>query len=322
MPEGGPERAKVAVLISGSGTNMAALLYASRAEDCPYELVLVASNNPQAGGLALAEAEGVATFALPHKGMARADHDAAMDAAIRASGADYVALAGYMRILTDDFVARWEGRMVNIHPSLLPKYPGLHTHQRAIDAGDAAGGATVHLVTSELDDGPVLGQTPVAIVPGDTPESLAARVLIAEHQLYSRALARLVSRETDPAWLQARVAALALALPEAEERASHGSPGWRVAGGKYFAMFSHHHHGEREIAVLVKTSGQDELAALIEQDPATYYRPAYYGASGWVGIVLNRKGVDWDHVAGWLQRSWQAVAPKRLTKLIAAADAF
>ncbi|MDE2404060.1 MAG: phosphoribosylglycinamide formyltransferase [Sphingomonadales bacterium] len=172
---------------------MAALLYASRAGDCPYEIVLVAANDPAAKGLALAAAEGVATFALSHKGMARDAHDAAMDAAIRASGASYVALAGYMRILTPALVAGWEGRMLNIHPSLLPKYPGLHTHERALAAGDSHGGCTVHLVTAELDDGPVLGQTPVAILPGDNAETLAARVLIAEHQLYSRCLARLVS---------------------------------------------------------------------------------------------------------------------------------
>ncbi len=190
-----PEKAKVAVLISGSGTNMAALLYASRAANCPYEIVLVGSNNPEAGGLQLAEAEGVPTFALPHKGMARADHDAAMDAAIRASGAQYVALAGYMRILTPEFVARWEGRMLNIHPSLLPKYTGLHTHERALAAGDSHGGCSVHLVTAELDDGPLLGQTAVAILPGDTADSLAARVLIAEHQLYSRCLEALVTRQ-------------------------------------------------------------------------------------------------------------------------------
>jgi formyltetrahydrofolate-dependent phosphoribosylglycinamide formyltransferase len=188
-------RAKVAVLISGSGTNMAALLYASRAQDCPYEIVLVASNKPEAAGLRLAEAEGVPTHALSHKGMAREDHDAAMDAAIRGSGAQWVALAGYMRILTAGFVAGWDGQMVNIHPSLLPKYTGLHTHERAIAAGDSHGGATVHLVTHELDCGPILGQTPVAIMPEDTPESLASRVLIAEHQLYARCLAALVTRE-------------------------------------------------------------------------------------------------------------------------------
>ncbi len=322
MPEGALERAKVAVLISGSGTNMAALLYAAKAEDCPYELVLVASNNPEAGGLKLAAAEGIATYALPHKGMPRADHDAAMDAAIRASDAEYVALAGYMRILTPEFVGKWEGRMLNIHPSLLPKYTGLHTHERALEAGDTVAGVTVHLVTAELDCGPILGQTEVAIVPGDSAESLAGRVLIAEHQLYSRALATLVSRTSDPEWLLAKLNDIVLALPEVDARPSHGAPGWRVAGGKYFAIFNRQHHGEMEIAVLVKTSGQDELAALLEQDPETYYRPAYYGASGWVGIVLNRKGVDWDHVAAWLERSWRAVAPRRLTKLIDVAGEF
>ncbi len=187
------ERAKVAVLISGSGTNMAALLYASRAADCPYEIVLVASNKPEASGLRLAQAEGVPTFSLSHRGMAREAHDAAMDEAIRASGAQWVALAGYMRILTAGFVAGWDGRMVNIHPSLLPKYTGLHTHERAIAAGDSHGGVTVHLVTHELDCGPILGQTPVAIMPEDTPDTLAGRVLIAEHQLYARCLAALVT---------------------------------------------------------------------------------------------------------------------------------
>lgn len=316
------DRAKVAVLISRSGTNMAALLYASRSSDCPYEIVLVASNNPDAPGLRLAEAEGVATFALSHNGMERADHDRAMEAAVRKSGAEWVALAGYMRVLGEEIVGRWDGRMVNIHPSLLPKYKGLNTHEQALANGDRTAGCSVHLVTGELDGGTVLGQVRLAVLPGDTPETLAARVLIAEHQLYPRTLAKLVSRESDPEWLLARVGELALALPETEERPSHGSPGWRVAGGKYFAIFSRHHHGEREIAVLVKTSGQDELAALIEQDPETYYRPAYYGASGWVGIVLNRKDVDWDHVADWLQRSWRAVAPKRLSKLMDVADAF
>ena len=199
MPEGasaakaGVEKARVAVFISGSGTNMAALLYASRAADCPFEIVLVLSNNPEAGGLALARAEGVATFALPHKGVPRADHDAAMEAEVIRSGARYIALAGYMRILSPEFVARWQGRMVNIHPSLLPKYTGLHTHERALAAGDSHGGCTVHLVTADLDEGPILGQTPVAILPGDTPDTLAARVLIAEHQLYARCLARLVT---------------------------------------------------------------------------------------------------------------------------------
>lgn len=167
---------------------MAALLYASRAQNCPFEIVFVGSNNPDAGGLKLAAAEGIPTFALSHKGMNRADHDMAMHKALHESGAQAVALTGYMRILTPEFVALWEGRMLNIHPSLLPKYKGLHTHEQAIANGDSHAGCSVHLVTAELDDGPILGQTPVAIVEGDTADSLAARVLIAEHQLYSRTL--------------------------------------------------------------------------------------------------------------------------------------
>jgi phosphoribosylglycinamide formyltransferase-1 len=327
LPEAGllqttPTRAKVAALISGGGTNMAALLYASRAVDCPYEIVLVASNNPDAGGLKLAAAEGVPTFALPHKGMARADHDAAMDTAIRASGAQYVALAGYMRILTAEFVSGWEGRMLNIHPSLLPKYTGLHTHDRALEAGDSHGGCTVHLVTAELDDGPVLGQTPVAVLPGDTGDSLAARVLIAEHQLYSRCLSALVTRESTPEWLFEQVRQRAMALTEAEETSSHGAPAWRITGGKFFAYFADQHHGEPHIAVLVKTSGADELAGLVESNPDAYFKPAYYGAAGWVGLILNRPDVDWDAVADWLMRSWRAVAPKKLTRLLDAAEAF
>ena len=316
-----PERAKVAVLISGSGTNMAALLYASRAADCPYEIVLVASNKPDAGGLKLAAAEGLPTFALPHKGMERLDHDMAMDAAIRASGAQYVALAGYMRILTPEFVSGWEGRMVNIHPSLLPKYKGLHTHERAIEAGDSHGGCTVHLVTAELDDGPVLGQTPVAIVPGDTGDSLAARVLIAEHQLYSRCLAALVSRETSPEHLVAQVRERALALPEADEVVSHGMPCFGVVKGKKFAYVSLDHHGAGKTALLVKISGVDEQAQLIENDPERYYRPAYFG-DGWIAMRLDLGRNDWDEIGEWLARSWRSVAPKKLTGLIDAADAF
>ncbi len=312
------------MLVSGTGTNMAALLYASRLPGAAYEIVLVASNDPQAGALALAEAEGVPTFALSHKGMDRADHDAAMDAAIRESGAEFVALAGYMRILGDEIVGRWAGRMLNIHPSLLPLYTGLETHKRAIEAGDSHGGASVHLVIPELDSGEVLGQVRVAIQPGDTPATLAERVKLAEHQLYPRILSDYVSRGYDADYLYARVAELALALPEAEEKISHGSPGFRTGGksGKFFAHFSDQHHGVPHISVLAKTSGQDELLDLIERDPDTFYKPAYYGASGWVGIILNRPGCDWDQVAHWLERSWASVAPKRLTKLRDAAAEF
>ena len=324
LPEGARTKAKVAVLISGRGSNMAALLYASKLPGAPFELVLVASNDPEASGLELAKAEGIATYALSHKGMKRAEHDAAMNTAIRKSGADYIALAGYMRILGEEFVSAWEGRALNIHPSLLPKYPGLDTHERAIEAGDRVAGVSVHLVTAELDAGQILGQTEVAVLADDTPDSLASRVLYAEHQLYPRVLADYVSRPFDAAWLLEQVRTRAMQLPEVEERPSHGAPGWRTGGksGKYFAYFSDQHHGEDAIALLAKTSGVDEMTALIERDPATFYRPAYYGASGWVALVLNRPNVDWEQVDYWLKRSWQAVAPKRLTRLVDPAAEF
>jgi phosphoribosylglycinamide formyltransferase 1 len=318
-------KAKIAVLISGSGTNMAALLYAAKNPACPYEIVLVASNNPDAAGLTLAAAEGIATFSHPHKGMPRAAHDEIMQNAILSAQADYVALAGYMRILSPEFVGQWEGRMLNIHPSLLPKYKGLDTHHRAIEAGDSHAGCSVHLVTAALDDGPVLGQTQVVIIPGDTPETLSARVLIAEHQLYARVLSDHVSRELDADWLIEKVASLALALPETHFRESHGSPAWRVgteSSGKFFAYVSVNHHGDDRTALLVKCSGADEMAALIEQDPEIYHRPAYYGASGWIGVRLDRAGVDWAHIREWLERSWASVAPKRLTKLMDVANSF
>ncbi|MGH6786293.1 MAG: phosphoribosylglycinamide formyltransferase [Novosphingobium sp.] len=314
-------RAKIAVLISGSGTNMAALVYASRAEDCPFEIVLVASNNPDAAGLTLAAAESVPTFVLPHKGMAREDHDAAIDAALREHGAQFVALAGYMRILTPEFVARWEGKMLNVHPSLLPKYPGLHTHERALAEGDTVAGCSVHLVTNELDCGPLLGQTPVAVLPGDTAETLGQRVLIAEHQLYPRCLAEYVSRGSSPDFLIAQVRTSALALPEADEVTSHGMPCFGIVKGKKFAYVSNDHHGDGKTALLVKISGADEQAALIELDEARYYRPAYFG-DGWIGIRLDLGDTDWDAIADWLGRSWRSVAPKKLTGLIDAADAF
>jgi phosphoribosylglycinamide formyltransferase 1 len=319
------DKARVAVFVSGRGSNMAALLYASRLPDAAYEVVLVASNDPAAQALALATAEGVPTFALAHRGMARADHDAAMEQAARDAGAEYIALAGYMRILTPSFVAHWAGRMLNIHPSLLPKYPGLDTHARAIAAGDSEGGASVHLVTEDLDMGEVLGRIPVAIRPDETADGLAERVRLAEHQLYPRVLADYVSRPYDAAWLLERVRALALALPETHERESHGSPGWRAGSaktGKYFAYFSDQHHGTPHISLLVKCSGMDELEALVEAQPMAYYKPAYYGASGWIGLILNRAGVDWEGVADRLEHSWRQVAPKSATKFRDAADEF
>jgi phosphoribosylglycinamide formyltransferase 1 len=182
-------KARLGILISGRGSNMASLVEAARAPDCPYHVALVASDRPEAAGLAWAAARGVATFAQSPKGMAKADYEASIDSALRAAGVEAIALAGYMRLLSDGFVARWRGRIVNIHPSLLPRYKGLDTHARAIAAGDSEAGASVHVVTEELDGGEVLGQARVAILPGDTADTLAERVLAEEHRLYPRVLA-------------------------------------------------------------------------------------------------------------------------------------
>jgi phosphoribosylglycinamide formyltransferase 1 len=308
-------KARVAILISGNGTNMAALLYAAKADTCPYEIVLVASNNPDAAGLKLAAAEGVSIFAHPHIGLTREAHDQIMHDAIISAKANIIALAGYMRILSPEFVGKWESRMLNIHPSLLPAYPGLNTHQRAIDAGDAQAGCTVHLVTAELDSGPALGQTPVAILPDDTAETLAARVKFAEHQLYPQVLTNYVTRESSPEWLIAQVRERAMALPEADEVLSHGMPCFGIIKGKKFAYVSKDHHGDGMIALLVKISGVEEQAMLIEQDEERYYRPPYFG-DGWVGIRLDLGDTDWDHIGEWLTKSWRAVAPKKLAVMM------
>jgi len=191
------KRAKVGILISGRGSNMVSLIEASRAPDCPYEVALVLSDNPDAPGLERARALGVEAKAIDRRlyGKDREAHERIIDDALRNAGVEYVALAGYMRILTPFLVGAWEGRMINIHPSLLPKYPGLDTHRRAIEAGDAQAGCTVHLVTNDLDCGPVLGQARVPILPGDDDHALAERVLAEEHRLYPAALAKLVSGE-------------------------------------------------------------------------------------------------------------------------------
>lgn len=191
MPTLPPGRVRVAVLISGSGSNMAALVDAARADDCPFEIALVLSNRPDAGGLAIAREKGVAVAAVDHRvfGKDREAHERAVDALLGEHGIEVVALAGYMRLLTPWLVQRWTGRMLNIHPSLLPKYPGLDTHARALAAGDVEAGCTVHLVTEGVDEGPVLAQAAVPMLADDTPASLAQRVLTAEHQLYPRALA-------------------------------------------------------------------------------------------------------------------------------------
>jgi len=186
---------RLGILISGRGSNMRALVEASRVPDSPYEVALVASDQPDAAGLAWAVANGIATFARSPTGMAKADYEASIDGALRAAGVEAIALAGYMRLLSDDFVARWRGRVVNIHPSLLPLYKGLDTHARAIAAGDAHAGCSVHVVTEELDGGEVLGQARVPILSDDTPDTLAARVLVEEHKLYPRVVAAWLARQ-------------------------------------------------------------------------------------------------------------------------------
>lgn len=184
---------RVAILISGRGSNMRALIEAASAPDYPAQIVLVLSNVADAGGLAFAKERGIATEVVEHKNYAsREAFDRAMDEKLAAAKAELVALAGFMRLLSTDFVEQWRGRMINIHPSLLPAYKGLHTHRRAIEAGEAFAGCTVHFVTPELDDGPAILQAKVPVLPGDTEEALAARVLAEEHRIYPEAL-RLVA---------------------------------------------------------------------------------------------------------------------------------
>lgn len=319
------DKARVAVLISGRGSNMAALIYAAKAEDCPFEVVLVSGDRPDAPGLALAEAEGVPVVRLDAKRLSAEYWPRLEEMLDETAPVDCVALAGFMKIIPAAFVERWAGRMVNIHPSLLPKYKGLHSHQTALDNGDTVTGATVHVVTPDVDSGEILGQVEVAILPGDSAETLDTRVLIAEHQLYPRILGTYVSRPLDANWIERRVDELASALPEVIRKTSHGSPGWGVGNeknAKLFAIIADHHHGEQAVGLLVKASGPDEMTGLIEAQPEIYYWPKYYGASGWLGIKLNRRDVDWDQVADWLERSWRACAPPRLTKLMRAAEEF
>ena len=193
---------RVAILISGGGSNMVALAK-SMGDDDPAKPVLVLSNEPDAGGLAKARDLGLETAIVNHRHYPdREAFERTLNVQLEAVGADVICLAGFMRILTPVFTDRWAGMTLNIHPSLLPKYPGLNTHARAIEAGDAEAGCTVHLVTSELDDGPILGQARVPVRPDDTPGTLAARVLTMEHKLYPAVLQRFVSGETTPLYLQ------------------------------------------------------------------------------------------------------------------------
>jgi phosphoribosylglycinamide formyltransferase-1 len=175
----------VAVLISGRGSNLQNLI---DAQDASYKIILVISNIEGASGLERAKAAGIATIVIPHAGKSREAFDAEMDAVLRAARAEIVVLAGFMRILSDGFVRGWEGRLINIHPSLLPAYKGIGVHERVIEAGELQSGASVHFVVPELDAGPVIAQAKVPVHPGDTPQTLADRVLAVEHKLYPEAL--------------------------------------------------------------------------------------------------------------------------------------
>jgi phosphoribosylglycinamide formyltransferase-1 len=202
-----------AILISGRGSNMSALINAARGNACPAEIVLVLSNRPDAAGLRLAREAGIAARAIDHRPFRgdRAGHEAEINAALTEAGAELVCLAGYMRLLTPAFVTAWRGRMLNIHPSLLPAFPGLHTHARALAAGVKLHGCTVHLVTEQMDEGPILAQAAVPVLRGDTEDTLADRVLAQEHVIYPAALAAFISGET--AGQPAQEAALLNPLP-------------------------------------------------------------------------------------------------------------
>jgi phosphoribosylglycinamide formyltransferase-1 len=189
---------RVAILISGGGSNMLALVR-DMVGDHPARPVLVASNDPAAGGLSKAQALGIATAAVDHRAFpSREAFEVELSRYIDAAKPDILCLAGFMRILTPGFIRRYQGRMLNIHPSLLPKYPGLHTHARALAAGDAQAGCTVHEVTADLDAGPILGQARVPVLPGDTEATLSDRVLTMEHQLYPFVLRRFAAGDRTP----------------------------------------------------------------------------------------------------------------------------
>jgi phosphoribosylglycinamide formyltransferase-1 len=180
---------RVAILISGRGSNMQALVEAARAPDYPAEIALVISSRPEAPGLAWAKAEGVPALALDHKLYESREHfEGQIQSVLEVSGIELVALAGFMRLMTASFVERWRDRMINIHPSLLPAFKGLDTHERALAAGVKITGCTVHFVRPEMDEGPIIGQAAVPVHDGDTPDALAARVLAAEHRLYPHCL--------------------------------------------------------------------------------------------------------------------------------------
>ena len=192
MSEAQALRRRVAVLISGRGSNMAALIDACRDAAFPAEIVAVFSDKADAGGLDTARQAGIHAAAFPRAGHAdKAAHEAVILAALDAANVDFICLAGFMRLLSGDFIARWQGRIINIHPSLLPAFPGLDTHRRAIEAGCRIHGCSVHFVTEGMDEGPVIAQAAVPILPADTPDTLSARILTTEHLIYPKALAML-----------------------------------------------------------------------------------------------------------------------------------
>jgi phosphoribosylglycinamide formyltransferase-1 len=191
-------RTRVAVLISGRGSNMKSLIEAARDPTFPAEIVVVVSNVPGAGGLATADDAGIATATIDHRNFGKGaagkhEFEAALDSALRSANAELVCLAGFMRLLSADFVTRWYGRLINIHPSLLPSFKGLDVHAQMLDAGVKIAGCTVHYVSAEMDAGPIIGQAAVPVLPGDTPDSLAARILEQEHRLYPECVRRIAS---------------------------------------------------------------------------------------------------------------------------------
>jgi len=194
IPKPSATRKRVGILISGRGSNMMSLVEATQSPDYPAEVVLVVSNRPEAPGLAWAKSRGIPAIALDHKGYrSREEFDDQIDRLMKVSGVDIIACAGFMRLMTPGLVENWRNRMINIHPSLLPSFKGLNTHERALAAGVRISGCTVHAVRHEVDTGPILGQAAVPVRGDDTPETLAARVLAAEHKLYPEVLKQLAS---------------------------------------------------------------------------------------------------------------------------------
>jgi phosphoribosylglycinamide formyltransferase 1 len=211
------KRSRVVVLISGGGSNLQQLIEASTASDCPYDIVAVISNRPEAGGLLRASTANIATQVVDHKAFqGREAFEVVLEDRIRAYAPDLIVCAGFMRVLTESFVNRFDGQMINIHPSILPMFKGLHTHARAIEAGMAFAGCSVHWVTAGVDEGAIIGQAVVPILPGDTPDDLAKRVLVQEHALLPKCVALVASKRAvlrdGRTWIDGKPGAYALPL--------------------------------------------------------------------------------------------------------------